>query len=80
MLSTLEGNSLTSLQQWICGSNESVLRVHARDVMEEHLSASQFAYREGVSCANALLLIQHKVNKYLDTQECRGITFICNVL
>ena len=41
--------------------------------MEEHLSASQFAYREGGSCTNALLSIQFKVNNYLETQECRAV-------
>ena len=34
-----------------------VLRVHARDIMEEHLSATQFTYREGGSCTNVLLSI-----------------------
>lgn len=49
-----------------------MLRVHARDTMEEHLGASKFVYREGGSCTNALLSIQFKVNNYLDTQECRA--------
>lgn len=50
-----------------------MLRVHARDTMEEHLGASQFVSREGGSCTNALLSIQFKVNHdYLDTQECRA--------
>ena len=49
-----------------------MLRVHARDTMEEHLGASQFVSREGGSCTNALLSIQFKVNNYLDTQECRA--------
>ena len=53
-----------------------VLRVHARDIIEEHLSATQFAYREGVSCMNALLSIQHYVNKYLDSQECRAVRLL----
>ena len=49
-----------------------MLRVYARDTMEEHLGASQFVSREGGSCTNALLSIQFKVNNYLDTQECRA--------
>ena len=49
-----------------------MLRVHARDTMEEHLGANQFVSREGGSCTNALLSIQFKVNNYLNTQECRA--------
>ena len=41
--------------------------------MEQHLSAAHFGYREGGSCTNVLLSIQHKVNKYLDIQECRAV-------
>lgn len=41
--------------------------------MEEHLSPTQFAYMEGGSCTNALLPIQHKVNQFLDTPECKTV-------
>ena len=46
---------------------------HSGDIIEEHLSATQFAYRNGGSCTNALLSIQHKVNQYLDTPVCKAV-------
>ena len=39
-----------------------VFNANARDVVEENLTASQFAYREGGSCTDALIAIQHAVN------------------
>lgn len=50
-----------------------VLRVHARAIMEEHPSPTQFVYWEGGSCTNALLPIQQKVNQFLDTAECKTV-------
>ena len=41
-----------------------VFNAHARDVVEENLTASQFAYREGGSCTEVLIAIQHAVNQY----------------
>ena len=32
-----------------------------------------FAYREGGSCTDALIMIQHKVCKYLDDPECKAV-------
>ena len=45
---------------------------HVRRVMEDHLSNSQFAYREGGNCTSALLAIQHQIFKYLDN-NCKAV-------
>ena len=54
-------------------------------IMEGHLSTTQFVYRMGVgggggcSCTDALLCllsIQHKVNQYLDTPECKAVRLL----
>ncbi|PFX22546.1 putative RNA-directed DNA polymerase from transposon X-element [Stylophora pistillata] len=50
-----------------------VFNAHARDVVEEKLTASQFAYREGGSCTDALIAIQHAVNQYLDDPQCTAV-------
>ena len=49
------------------------ISLHARDVVEENLTASQFAYREGGSCTDALIAIQHAVNQYLDDPQCTAV-------
>ena len=38
-----------------------VYKLHAQEIVEDNPSNSQFAYREGSSCTDALLLIQHNV-------------------
>ena len=43
------------------------------DVVGENLTASQFAYREGGSCTDVLIAIQHAVNQYLDDPQCTAI-------
>ena len=35
-----------------------VYRLHAQEIVEDNLSNSQFAYREGGSCTDALVMIQ----------------------
>ena len=50
-----------------------VFNAHALDVVEENLTASQFAYREGGSCTDALIAIQHAVNQYLDDPQCTAV-------
>ena len=50
-----------------------VFNVHASDVVEENLTASQFAYREGGSCMDGLIAIQHAVNQYLDDPHCTAV-------
>ena len=41
---------------------------HVKRVLENNLSSSQFAYRQG-----ALISIQHSVNKYLDQSDCKAV-------
>ena len=51
----------------------AVYNIHVRRVMEDSLSATQFAYREGGNCTGALLTIQHQVCKYLDDSNCKAV-------
>ena len=46
---------------------------HVGCVMKDHLSSSQFAYREGGNCTSALLAIQHQICKYLDDNNCKAV-------
>ena len=41
--------------------------------VEQHLSATQFAYRTGGSCIDALLNMQHTAYMYLDDPECKAV-------
>ena len=50
-----------------------VYKLHAQEIVENNPSNSQFAYREGSSCTDALLLIQHKVCKLLDDPNCMAV-------
>ena len=52
---------------------KAVYRIHAQRPVEEQLLDSQFAYREGGSCTNALLLIQNKICKFLDDPKCKAV-------
>ena len=47
--------------------------IHARDTVEQHLSSTQFAYRTGGSCIDALLSMQHTVYCYLDDPTCKAL-------
>ena len=51
----------------------AVYQRHAKYEIENFLSPTQFAYREGGSCTKALLAIQHKVLKYLDNKNCKAV-------
>ena len=51
----------------------AVYNTYVRRVMEDHLSSSQFAYREGGNCTSALLAIQHQICKYLDDNNCKAM-------
>ena len=42
---------------------------HAKDIVEQNLNSSQFAYRDGGNCTDALLAIQHTVYNYLDQPD-----------
>jgi len=48
-------------------------KIHAQWPIEEQLLDSQFAYREGGSCTDALLLIQNKICKFFDDPECKAV-------
>ena len=50
-----------------------VYRLHAQKIVEDNLSNSQFAYREGGSCTDALVMMQHKVCKFLDDPNCVAV-------
>lgn len=51
----------------------SVYNIHARDTVEQHLSSTQFAYRAGSSCTDALVSMQHAVYSYLDKPNCKAV-------
>ena len=42
-------------------------------MVEEHFSPGQFAYREDGNYTGPLLAIQHTIQKYLDSPECRAV-------
>ena len=50
-----------------------VYHCYARETIESHLSTSQFAYRKGGNCTDALLSIQHRTNSYLDNPDCKAV-------
>ena len=50
-----------------------VYKLHAQEIVENNPRNSQFAYREGSSSTDALLLIQHKVCKLLDDPNCMAV-------
>ena len=52
---------------------KAVYKIHAQRQVEEQLLDSQFAYREGKSCTDALLLIQNKICKFLDDPKCKAV-------
>lgn len=52
---------------------KAVYRTYVRKAVEESLSPTQFAYRKGCNCMNALISIQHHVHKYLDNQDCKAV-------
>ena len=52
---------------------KAVYKIHAQRLVEEQLMDSQFAYREGGSCTDALLLVQNKICKFLDDPKCKAV-------
>ena len=50
-----------------------VYKLHAQEIVEDNSSNSLFAYREGSSSTDALILIQHKVCKFLDDPNCMAV-------
>lgn len=52
---------------------ETIYCTHAQEVIKEHLSPTQFAYRKGGYCTGALSALQHRINSYLDNPNWRAI-------
>ena len=52
---------------------KAVYLEYGQDIVEANLDKNQFAYRRGGSCTNALLLIQHKICKFLDDPNCKAV-------
>ena len=52
---------------------KAIYRNHAKDIAEQNLNSSQFAYRDGGNCTDALLAIQHTVYHYLDQPNCKAV-------
>ena len=45
---------------------------HGKQAVEGSLSQTQFAYRQGGNCTDALLNIQHHICKFLDDSNCEA--------
>ena len=52
---------------------KAIYRNHAKDIAEQNLNSSQFAYGDGGNCTHALLAIQHTVYNYLDQPNCKAV-------
>ena len=52
---------------------KSVYYTHVESILEKCLSTTQFAYRKGGNCTNALISIQHQVCKYLHKSDCKAV-------
>ena len=50
-----------------------VYHTHVKAVIEKSLSPTQFAYRGGDNCTNALLSIQRLVYRHLDNSDCKAV-------
>ena len=50
-----------------------VYNSQVKSTVEEILSPTQFAYRQGGSCTNALLTIQNKVLSFVDRADCKAV-------
>ena len=52
---------------------KSMYNIHAGDTVEQRLSSTQFSYRTGGSCIDALLSMRHTVYWYLDDPKCKAM-------
>ena len=52
---------------------KAIYRNHAKDIAEQNLNSSQFAYRDRGNCTDASLVIQHTVYNYLDQPNCKAL-------
>ena len=50
-----------------------VYNTHAKAIIMRNLSPTQFAYRQGGNCTNALISIQHHVYKYLYNSDSKAV-------
>ena len=50
-----------------------VYQNYVKDTLEKNLTPTQFAYRQGGNCRNALLYIQNEVYKHLDNTPCKTV-------
>ncbi|CAB4026587.1 Hypothetical predicted protein [Paramuricea clavata] len=50
-----------------------VYNSQVKSIVEEILSPTQFAYKQGGSCTNALLTIQNKVLSFLNRADCKAV-------
>ena len=46
---------------------------HGKQAVQGNLSQTQFAYRQGGNCTDALLTIQHHICKFLDDSNCEAV-------
>ena len=46
---------------------------HGKHAVEGSLIQTQFAYRQGGNCIDALLPIQHHICKFLDDSNCEAV-------
>ena len=52
---------------------KAVYHTHRTQAVEGSLSQTQFAYRQGGNCTDALLTIQHHICKFLDDSNCEAV-------
>ena len=53
-----------------------VYHTHVKAIVENSFSPTQFAYRQGGNCTNALLSIQHHVYRHLDNSDCNAVRLL----
>ena len=53
----------------------TVYHHYSKKVFEENLTVTQYAYREGCSCTDALIQIQYNYLKALDDKDCNYAKF-----
>ena len=52
---------------------KAVYHTHGKQAVEGNSSQTQFAYRQGGNCTDALLTIQHHICKFLDDSNCEAV-------
>ena len=54
----------------------NVYHHYSKKVFEENLTVTQYVYREGCSCTDALIQIQYNYVKAPDDKDCNYVTFL----